>query len=427
MPRKPTVHWDKRAKAWTSSSLGELRKTKTGRWYRTKVFNREIDKDDLLSAQAWLHGELKKERERRVTAADLTFEQLTEFYLQAQEGSLAKDTYDRRVEHLNRFGNWPAPDSPARMDLHRARLITAMQVNEYAQTMLKEGLSESYVADALVKAIKTVFSWAASPESGRYPGLPLPKNPIAGLKSPLKPRRAHREVTGKQVDALLAWMRSRAEAMPHDEDGTPKRKARLALNSVILVETLRATGARPKELCAAEWSEWTVYADGWGLINLPWQKWKNGWKTKRERHISVPPEQAARIEWIRDLPGRHPTHIFVHRNMDEGKDDAAALAGVPWVADARNDNTKALQKWFNRIVKLACKAGVDIPNNLRLYWLRSVYATEAQRKGVPQARVAHAMGTSPPMLDRHYTDMDAKDAMETAKAIRGEKGKHKGK
>ena len=186
-----------------------------------------------------------------------------------------------------------------------------------------------------------------------------------------------------------------------------------------LLETLRATGCRPKELCVAEWTEWSVKPDGWGSIVLPPAKWKNGRKTGRVRFIAVPPAQAAGIEWIRAQPGRHLTHIFVHRR-GRGRATAEhgpATAGEPWIKDPRKDNTKSLQKWFYRLLGSARKDNVPVPDGFRLYWFRSAFATEARRNGVSDALIAHAMGTSTGQLDRSYSDLDDEDAMKAARAI----------
>jgi integrase len=198
---------------------------------------------------------------------------------------------------------------------------------------------------------------------------------------------------------------------------------RFAQISTILMLCLRDSGARPKELCVGWWGEWEKRPDGWSVLTLPWWKHKTGRKTGKDRVIALPPHCTRRIEWIRGLEGRHPDHIFTHRRgrgrVIEG--ETTAEAGDPWVAvdptTKRIGNTKGLQKWFNRLRKEAIAAGIPIDPKFRLYFHRSSYSTEGQRKGVSRGLLADAMGTSERMLERNYTDLVEEDVLDVAKAV----------
>src|SRR4051794_34543057 len=127
MPRQARAFWDGRAGCWASSAIGPVKYTKAGKSYRLKVFNKELRHRtrDELAAQAWVHAELVRQQAAAVPAGDLTFRELSEYYLQDAERELSEEAYARRVEALDRFGGWPARDHPQRMDALPARRIAA--------------------------------------------------------------------------------------------------------------------------------------------------------------------------------------------------------------------------------------------------------------------------------------------------------------
>ena len=424
MGRPATVYWDKSANAWATNALGKVCYTKTGRQYRTKVRNYDIPKSDKAAAWAWLQSKLEEQRRGLTPDPDLTFLKLSDAYLSHAEKTLPPESYARRVEHLDKFGNWPGPNHPQRMDRRLCRSITPADIRAFVDAMLKEGgtekgpdgktvrrgLSPSYVRDGLLKTIKRAFAWGASVDPGSHPGLPLESNPIAGVKGPDVKRRAFRPAEKEAVDAFMKWMDDRTTRM----DGLKRRFAAIA---VILLECLRATGCRPKELCSAQWKDYAVRDDGWGIIRL--DQWKNTEKTGEVRIIALPPRCAERIAWIRALDGRHRTHIFTHRRgRGEARSGSSTPeAGSPWVVDPKTGHTKSLQKWFYRLVNEARGAGIPLPKGFRLYWLRSAYSTEAQRQGIPPSLIAKSMGTSERMLARAYTDLDIDDVGGAAKRV----------
>lgn len=397
--------------------MGEIRYTKKGQPYRplTRFEDLKHPVRDNLAAQARLHKALELAEAQVVYGDDITFSQLTEFYLEdvAKTKKVGRETYDRKVEHLDRFGNWPDVNDPGRMDAMPCRRIMSEDVERFLSALQLAGRSESYLTEGLLKNLKACFGWATRIKPGRYQGLPLESNPIRELKGPAVQRRVTRELDPLIVRQFLRWAWRRALKMP-------KLKKRFAQISTILMLVQRDVGSRPKEICSAEWSEWKVLPDGWGVITLPSTKWKNGKKTGKGRIIAVPPHCAKRIEWIRGLEGRHPTHIFTHRR---GRGAAIAgegdpKAGDPWIKDYAKDDTKSLQKWFYRLADEARAAGVPLPKGCRLYWLRSSYSTEAQRRGVSRALLAEAMGTSEKMLERNYSDFGQSDVLDAAKAAR---------
>jgi hypothetical protein len=418
MPRPPGAFFDQRAGCWATSSLGELRETGDGRLYRTKVRNYDLRHPtrDKLAAQRWVAEELEKRARAVVPANDLSFRQLTELYLEVAENELSADAYDRRVEQLGRFGTWTPPGDQRPMDLFPCRQITGTHIRDFLAAMVSEGKSESYVTDGLLKSIKRCFSWGTSVDPGPFAGLPLPTNVAAKVKGPAIQRRPARHVNSVAVSRLIRWSWRRARK------STPIR-GRFAKMTTIMMLCLRDTGARPKELCVGCWDEWEVRADGWGILTLPAWKHKTGRKTGNARVIAFPPHCARRVEWIRSLPGRHEQHIFTHQR-GRGSVDAdgtTAEAGEPWAwvdpVRKRTGNTKGLRRWFARLRADAIAAGVPIDPKFRLYFNRSHYSTEGQRKGVPRALLAEAMGTSERMLERNYTDLEKEDVVNVAKAV----------
>lgn len=418
MGRPAKAHYNRKYGCWVTTALGEARVAATGKVYRplTRFADLKHPTRDALEAQARLHKLLKEAEAQVVYGDDITFRQLTEFYLEDLEKTkkVGRETFDRKVEHLTRFGDWPDKADPGRMDALPCRRIASEDVERFLEEMKALGRSESYISEGLLKNLKACFAWAARIKAGRYAGLPLESNPIRDLRGPAVQRRAARELDPALVRKFLRWAWRRALKMP-------KLKRRFAQISTILMLCQRDVGSRPKEICCATWDEWKVLPDGWGVIALPPTKWKNGKKTGKGRILAVPPHCAKRIEWIRNLEGRHPTHIFTHRR---GRGDAingigSPWSGVPWVEDYAKDDTKSLQKWFYRLANDARAEGVPLPKGCRLYWLRSSYSTEAQRRGVSRSLLAEAMGTSERMLERNYTDFNQSDVLDAAKRARG--------
>ncbi len=416
MGRDPKVFWDSGRKGWTTSALGEVRTSKSGQVYRTKVTNRELGSGQRKEAQAWLAAELARQEAAAAAAGvrvqdpgNPSFELVSEWYLQDGKGTrrLGAEAQARTAEHLRRFADYPGPRDPNRMGLLPIGRVAPDHLRAFVADLVAQGRSESYVMDGLVKSIRACCRWASRVRGGAYAGLPIAANPLAAYEPPPKPRRSHRAVNPAQIDAFFAWYWRRLRNF----HGASRRFRRIA---GILLLALRETGARPKELCTATWDEWSLRPDGFGIITLPWRRWKNGKKTRQARLIVVKPRVARRIEWIRRQEGRHPTAIFTHRQgRTAGRPQGAAInrAGEPFVADYETGTTRELQNWFYRVRQQAIAAGVPIPPEFRLYWFRSLFSTESQRLGKNKAFLAKGMGTSEKMLELHYTDEEVEDVM----------------
>lgn len=405
MPRHASVHYCKRAGCFVTTAFGERRINSKGKAYRLKVFARHLTHPtkDRRAADAWLADGLRAMTAGRRSLAELTLDEVAEMYLAVAEIELSPETYARRVEQLQRCLAWPDYHHPQRLGLTLITRLTKADVRPFLAEMIEQGRSPAYVTGGLLMALKRLTSWAASVEPGESFGLPIRVDPLAGMKGPEILRRQPRELPESAARSFLRWLWRRVLK----KTGPARPFAQI---TTILVWALRETGARPKELLAAEWSEYSVMPDGWGLIVLPAWKHKTGRKTGKTRKIAIPPAIAKRIEWIRGLEGRHERFLFTRR------------CGDPWVKvddrAKRVGDSKAFQRWFGRAVDEAQAAGLPLPEGFRLYWQRSGYATEARRNGVPDALLAEAMGTSVIMLERSYTDLTTEDVLNAAKRAR---------
>lgn len=420
MGREAKAFYDRAKRCFATNALGELRTTPKGRRYRLKVYNHDLTDPvkDKRAAQQWVDGELAKREEAKRFEGDITYRQLTESYLHDLAKRVGDETLKNSVTRLVQFGRWPNVGDPHRVDMRLARSITRRVIEDFRDAMMV-GRSASYVSNGLLSTLRACFRWASSIEAGIYPGLPLPSNPFAGVSMPAVPRRAPRSIDPRKVARFVGWLWRRAYNM----GGLHRHHAKSA---AILVMTLRDSGARPKELCAAEWDDWHLFDDGWGLIRLaPW-KWKNGRKTGEERLIAIPPHCSRYIEAMRAHSDRHPTRIFTHRRAPGrgagSADVGSAFAGDPWVTIDRErkrvGSTATLQCWFRGVHIEATKAGYGVCEGFRLYFGRSMYATQSRLRSVNDVSLAKAMGTSVRMLDRHYTDLDAAEVLSVARAAR---------
>lgn len=108
----------------------------------------------------------------------------------------------------------------------------------------------------------------------------------------------------------------------------------------------------------------------------------------------------------------------MHRsNKGKTRQPGPDPAGVPFIADYATGTTRELQGWFYRVKMRAIADGVPLPREFRLYWFRSHYATEAQRRGLNRTFLAKGMGTSEVMLERHYTDTSAEDILSVGRGM----------
>jgi hypothetical protein len=242
MPRLPGAFYDERAGCWASSAIGELRVTRAGKPYRAKVFNKELTHPtrDRMAAQAWVQARLEAFAGAVVPESDLNFEGLSECYLQAAEGRLGPEAYDRANEHLTRFGNWPSAADPSRMDRRPARLVTRQDAERFRDAMLEGGASPSVRGGRAPEDAEGVLPLGLRGRArGSYPGSPCRPTRSPGWPIPRCRRRPPRRVDPVQVSRFLRWAWRRARGLGKGPNGA--RRA-----SVVLLMTLRDTG-RPAE------------------------------------------------------------------------------------------------------------------------------------------------------------------------------------
>jgi|GEM_PF-4515024 len=99
MGRPAKASYSEKYGCWVTAALGETRRTKTGRTYRPLTLFKDLTHPtrDELAAQARLHRELERSTATTIVGDDITFEQLTEFYLEEAEksGRLAPESSPR--------------------------------------------------------------------------------------------------------------------------------------------------------------------------------------------------------------------------------------------------------------------------------------------------------------------------------------------
>ncbi len=422
MPQQPGVFYDKRAKCWATNSLGEPRHIakgpNAGKMYRPRSYARHLTHPtkDRRAAEGWLNDQLETTATKLSPANNLTLDQIQEFYLHAVDGDLTPDSLNHRVEQLDRCLGWRGRGWAQTLGQRVAAEVTVDDIETMADALLAEGLSRSYVNDSLLRSLRRLFSWASDVKPGLYAGLPLKENPIAKFKSLVVPRRKLRVVSSNEAALFQKFLYKSALR----ESGLLRR---FGLITAHMIFALRETGARPKELCVAEWSELNVHADGWGTIILPDWKHKTGKKTGRERIVPLPPHVMRRIEWIRALPGRHEKFIFTHKRSQLCREEGTPEAGQPWTwvnhEKKQCGTSQNLQGWFYRHRIAAEAAGLTMPKGFRMYWQRSRFSTHARLKGNAASQIAQTMGTSEKYIEASYSDFDEQNTLSIARLIQG--------
>jgi len=343
--------------------------------------------------------------------------------------------HDAMIRRFCAFGSPPYGDRPA-------RTITATDLARMRQEWEKAGYGAAYV-QRLYKSVLACWAWAARPEPDRGDGLPeklLDSNPLAGMRRPRGPARAERYATRKELADLLraGWReanrpwrtgtRGRCLACTRAGREGPCRRshaatARMDRDSVLLVRLLRATGARPSELCKATWADWSPHVaqdpetgHWWGLIRLSPERHKTGRSTGRPRRIAVPPLLARALERIRARKatiGREngdKAAIFTHRRArgSEARGAVDAGAGEPWTVGALGHR---FRRWRQ-----------GVPPELRspsltLYTLRHTWYTDAAPVVGAEA-AGQAGGTSGAIVRQVYLAGRDETVIQTARAAR---------
>lgn len=350
------------------------------RCYKTRLGGREailrredgtkVPKGDLGAAWAAVTRLLAERDVRAARGADPTVEEICEAYLIAARGECGFETVSGKEWVLEKWCDFGTPRYGGR----RAKSIGPGQLHAMRTTWEAEGYAGNMVR-RLYREVMACWAWAARPEPGRVPVVLLPVNPLAGMRSPAASARVAKYVPLAALNELIALAVARATPL------SPLRR-RFELQAVLMLELLVDTGCRPKEACSATWGSFDAIA---GVITL--DRHKTGKRTGKVRTIVLPPPVVAGLVTLRDSGHAHPTHLFAHaRGRGEGSRDADRETGAPWTRPGYTG-------WFRDLVKAARAAGIELPGDITLYWLRHSYLTDAQML-IPGERAANLAGNS---------------------------------
>jgi integrase len=334
--------------------------------------------------------------ERR--AIDPTVEDLCGAYLVACSRDCELETMHGKEWVLAKFcahgsppyGNRPAKDIDA-VDLHRMR--KAWESEGYSGGMLRR----------LYREVMACWSWAARPEPERSPVVILAKNPMAGLRLPLATPRSEKYLPMSAIRGLIAY----AEGRPA---GMGPLRGRFERQAVLMLRLLAETGCRPKEACTARWADLDATQ---GLIVL--RNHKTAKKTGRLRTIVVPSGILADLVALRDSGHAHPVHLFAHaRSRGEMSRGAARETGAPWTRPGYTS-------WFLALTRGARAKGIELPEEITLYWLRHSYLTDAQMS-LSSESAANLAGNTKEMARGTYLHAQAAELRIDAERVAKRRG-----
>lgn len=290
----------------------------------------------------------------RVLVADVRALYLQWLDREQQARRVSVSTFKNSRTHLNRFAGFRG------FGRIPAGALTADHLATFLESI--RALSPNTRRNH-VKTIQAALNWAAAPLVGR--ARLIPENPLRGIRRPSVPRR-DRYVAGSDVRRFgrqLWAVARRARRRDHGRDN------RLAC---WLLRFLRLTGARPGEACKLLWSD-VDWSNGW--IELPPDRHKTGRKTENARIIALTDRVARLLRRVEHQGVRLDRHVFGHSKG-------------PWNAVAFAARIRSWRK--------------ETAGSIRPYGCRHSYISEALARGLPIHDLAHLVGNSPSIIERHY-------------------------
>ncbi len=383
MGREPSVYWHKHAGCYASNSgVGENGERKT-------LYFRGFAKSDKRGAMNALKAYHDAREASVIELASPRVETLAELYLQHTAKTCMPRTLEGHIEILSKFADFQPAGSNTTYGERLARTIRAQDLIQMVRAWEEAGYSPSYRA-RLVRTMKGCWTWAAAADPYRNPERLIPANPFKDVKGVHVPQSPERYATRKEIADFLrfAWRRADVRTPLHRKFG------RLF---VLMLRVMAATGARPGEICDAQWSDFHPERR---TIVLPPDRHKTGRKTGKPRIIAVPPLLCRAILRVAQKQEHHPVYIFTHKR-GKGAERRGAIAefGEPW-------ESKALSKAIAHIRTEAIKAGVPLlasgPNAFVAYRIRHTWISDAIMNGIPTAVAAEMAGTSERMIAQTY-------------------------
>lgn len=399
MGRRATGYWDKRSGKWYVR-LGEVSPT-TGR--RLSVMLRDEDGQPITDKQAKRAAAAAVQRLLATQAATeenarapTVAEVCAAFIAWHKENGSAERTIRGYDYHLRRFAAFKAG----------GRRYADRPTTEIGPEDLWAAKEVLGTKRHLYLAVLACWRWAARPVEGRTPTRLLKENLLEGTRRIPPGKKTKKLVGWEATRKLLRFARARARTRPLKFRRDATRAAERL--RVLCLHFIAATGCRPHEATALEWSEIDLEK---GMVEIPREKTKARRKGD-PRLFSVPSSLLKVLRFIHRWHRRHPKYVFITAASRTGK--------VP--------NSRVLMAWFREELKpAALAAGVPIPEGMTLYFLRHSYATAGVEAGVPLDTMALALDNSPNELRKTYTHYQSAAAQAAAKAVEEARRKGQGR
>ncbi len=392
-------------------------------------------------ANRWLEEKLKAAEASQVPAVEITVGGLAQLYLAWLESKVDGDRgrqreYQRAQSQLALI--LEAETEKGRFAELRANTLESADAQVLIDKWQAAGYSANYVANC-TRRLKRVFSWASKKEPDRKPAKLLENNPLGkDLKTPVVPNSPERFAERSEIATFFRFARCYAHGLrpadpskpprpqkrPREHSGPGGLEARFDRLTILLLRVLVHSGARPGEVCGAQWQDvrWnagvTPVGHRYAKIVVPPDRWKVGGKTGKARTIYLSPilTRALRREYSRPAPSEfragpmnrrskellphHPTTVFAHRcGTRKEFYGADRETGQPWDAEH-------LAAKVRKIRTAAIWAGLPLlekgPNRVVNYRFRHTAISTMLMMGIDVATVAELCGTSAEEIRRTY-------------------------
>jgi integrase len=355
-------------------------------------------------AEAWeyLRSFLEARRARSIDANDPSFGDLCALFKRWMIAEVQADRMDRGTK-VSRCSMLVLA---AHFDLGHGRLLGDLPARKVEVDHLAalldwmadpvEGKAHRYSAHYrkdVAAAVKAMTSWASRPIPGREPRIILKGgDPLAGYRPGISVPRPARYAEQADIRRFLRWAWGHARRQFADKTsrlGKPIVRAesdrRFDRIFVLMLHTMRLTGARPKELRTAQWADvdWSS-----STITLGVDRHKTGKKTGRERTVYLTAAVARILRSLERLPDRDPEWIFTH-------------ARGPWA------ETSAIDRKVREYRELAAAAGIEVAKvqgagRMVPYLNRHAFITDAILEGGKTEDVAKVVGNSAAVIATTY-------------------------
>lgn len=360
--------------------------------------------------RAWdaMNEIIRRESARTVDLSDPTVYGLAQYYLQWAEGEVDHDrmamaNYRAHCTHLEKFWSFRGHGDRLARTMAIADLDLFCREMRETETERKTPHSPAYIAN-LCRSIQAAFNWAARTVPDRVPPRLIPENPLSGHRPPPVPHQ-ERYVDAKLARTFLRWVWGRAKG----RGGVIGRFDRI---TVLLLQFLRMTGARPGEACVLLWTDirWKE-----GVIIIPPERHKTGKKTGKSREIQITPPVARLLRAIERFPGHHPDHVFTHKLGKNARSlDAVSEHGRPWNSVTLSAKVRS---WRDEVIAAGIPIEATGEKRFVNYIFRHTYATDAIQSGLTHAETAELIGNTAQVTEKRYVHVQRKHSRRRAEHV----------